>query len=233
MNNPWTEFQTKPKHNYLVLDADKLVVDKFNETATEKFRIHTEIMPAPFMGNVLEAQVLLLLLNPGFDEEEERKDYYNIYRHYWENEIQHKHSIPDLPLFCLEDSYINFSDYWQKKLNHLMQATSKEKVAQNISFVQFFPYHSKKYKNIPKKILSGYLESQEYNFDLVRKAIERKATIIILRGKKLWFGAVPSLENYENLCFTNSYLNTTLSKNNLTAFDEIAEKLNTPAASDL
>ena len=108
----------------------------------------------------------------------------------------------------------------------MIQATSKEKVAQNISLVQFFPYHTKKYKNIPKKIISGYLESQEYNFDLVRKAIERKATIIILRGKKLWFGAVPSLENYENLCFTNSYLNTTLSKNNLTAFDEIAEKLN-------
>ena len=74
MENPWTEFQNNPKQDYLILEADKLVVDKFNETANEKFRIHTEIMPAPFMGNVLEAQVLLLLLNPGFDEEEERKN---------------------------------------------------------------------------------------------------------------------------------------------------------------
>lgn len=108
MENPWTEFQNNPKKDYFILEADKLVVDKFNEAANEKFRIHTEIMPAPFMGNVLKAQVLLLLLNPGFDEEEERKNYYNLYRSYWENEIQHKHTIPNLPLFCLDDDYIHF-----------------------------------------------------------------------------------------------------------------------------
>ena len=226
MKNPWIEFQNNPKQDYLVLEADKSVVDMFNKTADEKFRIHTEIMPAPFMGNVLDAPILLLLLNPGFDEEEERKDYYNLYRHYWENEIQHKHSITDLPLFCLEDNYVNFSNYWHKKLNHLILATSKEKVAKSIAMVQLFPYHTKKYKTIPKKILTGHLKSQEYNFHLVQKAIERNATIIILRGRKLWYGAIPQLENYENLCFTNSYLNTILSKNNLTAFDKIVEKIN-------
>ena len=226
MKNPWTEFQSNPKQDYLVLEADKVVVDRFNEKAIEKFRIHTEIMPAPFMGNVFEAEVLLLLLNPGFDEEEEEKDYYNQYRHYWENEIQHIHSIPSLPLFCLEDSYIKFSNYWKKKLNYLIQATSKEKVAQNIALVQFFPYHTKKYNDVPKRIFSGYLESQKYNFDLVRKAIERKATIILLRGKRQWFEAVDGLEKYENLYFTNSPLNTTLTKKNLKSFDDIVEKLN-------
>ena len=226
MENPWTEFQNNPKQDYLILEADKLVVDKFNETANEKFRIHTEIMPAPFMGNVLEAQVLLLLLNPGYDEEEERKNYYNLYRHYWENEIQHKHSIPDLPLFCLEDSYINFSDYWQKRLNHLIKATSKEKVAKNVAIVQYFPYHSKKFKLIPKRILEDNLVSQKYNFYLIEKAIERNATIIILRGTKLWYKAVPLLEKYENKCFTNSRQNTTLTKINLTTFEDIVEKLN-------
>lgn len=226
MENPWTEFQNNPKQDYLILEADKLVVDKFNETANDKFRIHTEIMPAPFMGNVLEAPILLLLSNPGFDEEEERKDFYNHYRHYWENEIQHKHSIPDLPLFCLEENYIEYSDYWQKKLNYLIQATSKEKVAKNIAILQLFPYHSKKFKLIPKRISGGYLETQNYNYYLVKKAIERKATIIILRGKKLWYKAVPLLEEYENKCFTNSPQNTTLTKINLTTFDEIVEKIN-------
>lgn len=225
MINPWNEFQDNPKQDYLILEADKLVIDKFNDTTNETYRIHTEIMPAPFMGNVLNSPVLLLLLNPGFDEEEERMNYYNLYRHYWENEIQHKYSVPELPLFCLEDKYINFSNYWQKKLNHLISATSKEAVAKNISIAQFFPYHSKKYKSIPKKILSGYLESQKYNFYLVQKAIDRKATIIVLRGKKLWFEAIPSLKEYENICFTNSYLNTILSKNNLTEFDKIVEKI--------
>ena len=103
MKNPWSEFAESPKHDYYILDADKAIIDRFNEKENDTYRIHTEIMPAPFMGNVLEAPILLLLLNPGFDEEEERLNYYNDYRSYWENEIQHKESITDLPLFCLDD----------------------------------------------------------------------------------------------------------------------------------
>jgi len=225
MENPWIEFQNNTKQDYFVLDADKFVIDKFNETANEAFRIHTEIMPAPFMGNVFEAPVLLLLSNPGFDEEEERKNYYTRYRNFWKNEIQHQPSIPELPLFCLDDEYANYSDYWQNKLKYLIKATSKEKVAKNIAIFNFFPYHSKKYKNISKKISSDYLLSQKYNFYLLEKAIERKATIIILRGKKFWYKAIPELEKYKNVRFTNSYLNTTLSEKNLKAFDEIVQKI--------
>lgn len=226
MENPWLEFKTNPKRNYFVLDDDKAIVDEFNETSNETYRIHTEIMPAPFMGNVLESPIVLLLLNPGFDELEQQKGYYEEYRSYWENELQHTHSVPELPLFCLEDRYIQFSNYWEKKMSYLMQATSKEKVARNISLIQYFPYHSKKYKDIPKKISTDLLTSQKYNFYLVEKAIERKAAIIIMRSRRLWFGAVPELVEYKNLHFTNSYLNTTLSKNNLKAFDEVVEKIN-------
>lgn len=226
MKNPWTEFLDNSKQDYLILNDDRLVVDQFNEKAKEEHRIHTEIMPAPFMGNVLDSPVLLLLLNPGFDEEEERKDYYNHYRPYWEKEIQHEHSVPDLPLFCLEDKYTQFSDYWKRRLRFLIEATSKEKVAQNIALVQFFPYHTKKYKDISKRISSDYLTSQKYNFYLVEKAIKRDATIIMLRGKKQWFEAIPSLMNYKNVFFTNSNRNTYLSKGNMKNFDEIIKKIN-------
>ena len=184
MNNPWSEFLDNPKQDYLILNDDRIVVDCFNENAKEEYRIHTKIMPAPFMGNVLDSPVLLLLLNPGFDEEEERKGYYKLFRDYWEKEIQHEHPVPDLPLFCLEDKYTQFSDYWKRRLRFLIEATSKEKVAQNVALVQFFPYHTKKYKTIPKRISTDYLASQQYNFHLVEKAIEREATIIMLRGKK-------------------------------------------------
>jgi len=226
MENPWIEFMKNPQNECLILDEDKLVIEKFNETANDTFRIHTEIMPAPFMGNVFEAPVLLLLTNPGYDDEEARKDYYNNYRHYWENEIQHKPSIPDLPLFCLDDKYIEKSNYWYKKLIHLINATSKEKVAKSIAKIQFFPYTSRKFKNIPNKILPGYLKSQKYNFYLVQLAMERGATIIILRSKKLWYKAIPSLEYYENKCITKNPRNTVLSKGNLERFDEVVKIIN-------
>ena len=57
--------------------------------------------------------------------------------------------------------------------------------------------------------------------------MERKAIIIILRSRKLWFEAIPKLEKYENLYFTNSYLNTILSENNLSkTFPKIVNILN-------
>jgi hypothetical protein len=163
---------------------------------------------------------------PDMDEEEERKGYYKLFRDYWEKEIQHEHPVPDLPLFCLEDKYTQFSDYWKRRLRFLIEATSKEKVAQNVALVQFFPYHTKKYKTIPKRISTDYLASQQYNFHLVEKAIEREATIIMLRGKEQWCESVPLLTEYKNLSFTNSYLNTYLSKGNLKNFDEIVDKIN-------
>ena len=226
MENPWLEFVKNLDDNNLVLEQDREIIEKFNDSTNETYKVHTEIMPAPFMGNVLTSPIVLLTLNPGYDEKEEEKNYYNEYKLYWKNEIQHIHSVPELPLFCLEDKYVEYSDYWLKKFMSLISVSSKEKVAQNISIIQFFPYHTKKYKNIPKRLLKGYLESQDYNFELVKQAIERKAIIIILRSKKLWFEAIPDLDN-ERTRFTNSALNTIQSEKNLGGtFKEIVDILN-------
>lgn len=229
MKNPWLEFVTNLDDNNLVLKQDREIIEKFNNQTNETYKVHTDIMPAPFMGNVLESPIVLLTLNPGYDEKEDERNYYKDYKSYWINEIQHLHSVSELPLFCLDEKYIESSDYWLKKFMPLISFTSKEKVANNISIIQFFPYHTKKYKNIPKRLLDGNLESQNYNFQLVRQAIERKAIIIILRGRKYWFqsDAVPELEKYQNTHFTNSYLNTILSEKNLGGtFKEMVEILN-------
>lgn len=226
MENPWLEFVKNLDDNNLVLEQEQEIIEKFNNSTNETYKVHTEIMPAPFMGNVLTSPIVLLTLNPGYDEKEEEKNYYNEYKLYWKNEIQHIHSVSELPLFCLEDKYVEYSDYWLKKFMSLISVSSKEKVAQNISIIQFFPYHTKKYKNIPKRLLKGYLESQDYNFELVKQAIERKAIIIILRSKKLWFEAIPDLDN-ERTRFTNSALNTIQSEKNLGGtFKEIVDILN-------
>ena len=226
MENPWLEFVKNLDDNNLVLEQDREIIEKFNDSTNETYKVHTEIMPAPFMGNVLTSPIVLLTLNPGYDEKEEEKDYYNKYKSYWKNEIQHIHSVPELPLFCLEDKYVEYSDYWLKKFRPLISVSSKEKVAQNISIIQFFPYHTKKYKDIPKRLLKGYLGSQEYNFELVKQAIERKAIIVILRSKKLWFKAISDLDN-ERTRFTRSALNTIQSEKNLGGtLKEIVDILN-------
>lgn len=152
MKNPWLEFVTNFNDNNLVLEKDREIIEKFNKQTDETYKVHTEIMPAPFMGNVLESPIVLLTLNPGYDEEEDKRDYYKEYKSYWINEIQHLNSVSELPLFCLDEKYIKSSDYWLKKFTPLISVTSKEKVANNISIIQFFPYHTEKYKNIPKRL---------------------------------------------------------------------------------
>ena len=233
MKNPW---ENLPKlNNFYVLEEDAPFINQFNESLSqntkELFKIHTEIMPAPFMGDILNSKIVILTLNPGFDKTENKNGFYQEYKENWEKQIVHQFPDPKYPLFCFEKKYVTFSNYWQIKLNPLIQVSSVEKVAKNISIIQFFPYHSEKFRNIPKKISKDYLISQQYNFHLVRKAIERDAIIVIQRGERLWKEAIPELEkldNKKNIYKTNSYLNPIMSENNLPdAFEKIKHILNT------
>jgi hypothetical protein len=182
-------------------------------------------------GDVFNSPIVLLTLNLGWDPTEENVGFYKKYDPFWEQMIQHKFPIPELPLFCLDDEYQERSPYWANKLKPLISKTSKELVAKNVSVIQFFPYQSKKYKGLYKNLSEDKLKSQKYNFHLVKKAIERKAIIVVLLSKKLWFDAInelnPDSENhYRFVRFTNSALNPILSEKNLNgAFDEIVECL--------
>lgn len=233
MNNPWIEFANHINEKNLILKEEISAVDKFNEsTKNDLFKIHKEIMPAPFMGNVHTAPIVLLLLNPGYDREEEKNDFYNKYSNWWKQQIQNKKPQTDLALFCLDDEYVLSSPYWANKLKPLINIVGKEQVSKNVCMIQFFPYHTGKHKNISSKILKTegfdeYLLSQKYNFHLVKEAMKRDAIIIIMRSEKLWYSAVPELKDYQNKHKTKSYLNTILSENNLgEAYSHIIQKLN-------
>lgn len=236
ITNPWLklieEIDSSDFNKNYVLKEEQPIVDKFNnKLSNDVYKVHTEIMPAPFMGDVHNAPIVLLLLNPGYDKTEDADNYYSDYRDWWKNEIQHHPTKPDLPFFALHEEYSKSSNYWIRKLKPLIENSGREIVSKNICSIQYFPYHTEKYKNIYKNLLKeegfiDHLPSQKYNFDLVKKAMERNALIIITRSKKLWFNAIPELAEYENNHFTNSYQNITISKNNLPyAFDKILEKL--------
>lgn len=230
--NPWIEFCKSLDETNLILSEEKNAIEQFNKVTSEEFKIHTEIMPAPFMGDVHNASIVILMLNPRYDPKEEKRGFYSEYKHFWKNEIQHTASIPHLPLFCLDERYCEYSPYWSGKLKPIISAVGKDKVAKNISKIQFFPYHSKKYKPISKKLLKNegfekYLPSQEYNFQLVREAIYRNAIIVIPRAVKIWEKAIPELKNYQKKFSTNSYGNIILSEKNLgNGYSAIIENLN-------
>ena len=68
------------------------------------------------------------------------------------------------------------------------------------------------------------MESQEYSFELVRKSLERKVTVILMRGFKKWFNIMPDLISYQRLLFCRSVQNPTISPRNLSEYSTKIER---------
>ena len=66
--------------DHLVLTDELEAILEFNTKVNDKYKIHTNIMPAPFMGDVKNAPVVILALNPGFDQKEQERGFYNEYK---------------------------------------------------------------------------------------------------------------------------------------------------------
>ncbi len=236
MTNPWFELNSYNQGDYFIHPAESKIIDRFNNSLknehSELFKIHTEIFPAAFMGDVFNSKVVLLTLNPGFDENEEEKDFYGKYRDWFLKELTHSNRF-ECPLYCLDEEYAEYSDYWKKRLRILEEYFGKEVLGKKLSKIQFFPYVSKKFKSVPHKFIENefgagkkYLPTQEYNFHLVREAIKRDAVIIITRSKNLWLNAVTELQGYPNLLYTKNARQPYITENNMIGgYDKIIAAL--------
>lgn len=203
--NPWKELTEKIEQNFFQLidenslDADKIVIENFNEKQTDIFKLRTSMMPAHFTGNILKSKILLLATNPGYVE----KEVENFYR----NPKFIKERIMDLTFssdsfISKDEEQIQESPYWNQKLRWLIEEVGFDNVSKNISLMQFNPYHSIKFREVAKKYFkntnsTNYLKSQNYGFQLLKYCINKDKLIVVLRSKKAWFKAVPELIEYE------------------------------------
>jgi hypothetical protein len=185
--NPTNPWKNLASDAPFVVPADKVQVERFNGlNPDDAYRLRTHLPPLPFMGRP-NAPVVLLGLNPGY------------------------------AFFFLDPHYNGDAgqQWWHKRLSHLRKASkhagafSDEHLAKELLCIQYFPYRSKSYKSMQR------LDSQQYGFDLVQAAMDRKALIILLRSRTLWIKAVPNLENYEHLIQLSNPLNPVLSPGQL------------------
>ena len=190
--NPWVDII---KSSNKIFSEDLEYINKFNEKfKNTDFEVKIDLYPEPYIGSP-QASIILLNLNPGFSVPD-----YNFYRNEyafnaWMKNISHQ---PQQYLFYLIDPQLKKLEcgysWWTKKLKEPIDKWGIEKVATNFCCIEYFPNDLLKYKQM--KII---LESQKYNFYLVGKTIQKNAIIILMRSKKLWFEAVPSLMEYKNL----------------------------------
>lgn len=185
------------------------------------FNLRLDTLPDQIIGGLDNAEVVFLLLNPGFDETDitvnmAMPDFV---------EANQRNSIDPYtsPFYYFEGGLEETGGYkwWSKILKPLFKAGVTESILRDkIMAIEYFPYHSKNYKDLP------IVPSQQFAFDLVSEAIKRQKTIVIMRSPKLWLAAVPDLELYPYMTL-NSWLNIMVSPKNLgeANFSTILSKL--------
>ena len=100
--------------------------------------------------------------------------------------------------------------WWRRKLKELLGEFPEDKVAEALLCVEYFPYHSRSFKP-----LAQHLPSQEYGFDLVRRAVARGAVVVAMRARQKWCAAVPELDEPGRLLTLRSPQNVAVSQGNL------------------
>lgn len=214
VNNPWFGLPNGPPY---VLPADMPYVEEFNKTARPQFAIDVRLLPEPFFGP-FDAPVLVLLQNPGIGEEDlrhhGRADFASALRKSLttRNERTHFH-LTDL-------TNGPGRSWWLRQCKELIAEVGLANVASGLLTLEFSPYHSSRFGHARVR-----LPSQEFNFQLLRTAIRRRAVVIGVRGLKEWVGAVPELGTYGRLLRTNSARTAALSMRNLPAYRTVAAAL--------
>jgi hypothetical protein len=207
MRNPWLNLPSKAP---FVLPEDESFIKLFNDRCHKSEEaIMLDQLPSPYIGDP-NAPVVLLNLNPGYDNKESNSPLFaKIAR------SNFSHAFFDYPFYPLDPKLQGTPsgyDWWTKKLNPLMRAAGLDNLqtSKRLFCVEYFPYHSTRYGYTGKTP-----PSQKYGSRLVESALSRGASVIIMRGKKAWLEAVPSLADHAKQVFTlHSSQNVIFSENN-------------------
>lgn len=183
------------KEDERVYPGDETFIHQFNEKNAPAYRYVVGVPPMPFSGNLLDAKVVVLTLNPGYVEE------------------VNKDRCLDMPardkeqLMCLmrnallfgndgiyddyECSRIQGDRYWEKSFAELaMEAYGRPSteaghpIYHDIAFLQLVGYHSEKFKDsagirhIPSMLFTNLLVKY--------LATKTDKTFLILRSERRW-----------------------------------------------
>ncbi len=214
--NPWTDL---PNEQPWVLPGDRVIINKFNESKHERFRVDPSLLPEPFIGRH-DAPVVLLGLNPGWDANDKLLHANPEFIRLWQDNIQQKPNA--FPFYYLSPNIAapGFT-WWKKKIRWLIEDAGPKLITQSLLCVEYFPYHSHKYhQGMP------LIPSQAYSFELVRSAIKRRAIVVVMRSKRIWFEAVPELVSHSRCYCLRNPQNVAVSPGNCPAgFDAIVQAI--------
>jgi hypothetical protein len=169
------------------------------------------LQPEPFFGPH-EAPVVVLLLNPGLGEDDARHHQRDDFTRALRAHVQSERGAPHFHL--LDPTHGPGHRWWLRQVGPVLKASggSVEQLAARLLCIEFFPYHSRSFGHAHLR-----LPSQRFGFALLRRAVQRGALVLCMRGYRHWCGAVPELANYSGLLRPRSARSASLSAGNLGA----------------
>jgi hypothetical protein len=198
----------------------QMIEDHNKAMHSDSHQLKLDVLPEPYIGNP-DAPVYLLNLNPGYSSKDvewhNRADFGGAIR------ANLTHEKTAYPFYFMDPKFAEAegSKWWLKKLGPLIKANGLQQVAKAIFCIEYVGYHSFKYHRISPKITGGYLPTQQYAASMVRDAMAKEKTIILMRSRAQWFWLVPELEKYGKLLRLKNPQNPYVSPNNLEEFDHV------------
>lgn len=228
--NPWNDILTTTNGNRKVIVARDdweiiqtiLKTEKNNKTA-----LHLNFYPQQFVGDIKNADVIILAKNPGYSDEYEKL--YNNNKDYQQTCLDSL-QLKKVGFHAFELDEGDKLGYAAKKFKFWFKDAGMDEqfktgkdyknhvdwFTKHIALAEFFPYHSTDYD---KKITTlvekkGYLPTQQFLFNLIKERIADKSkppvTILIARGYAEWTNAIPELKTYEKCYRSGNPRNATI-----------------------
>ncbi|MXZ03911.1 MAG: hypothetical protein F4Y88_09700 [Chloroflexi bacterium] len=159
--------------------------------------IHFSLLPQPFNGDLLNAEVYVLTLNPGFACSDYDANYRNPrYRQALLDNIRQDQPKDVLPFYFLDPKFDCHGGYgyWFCKLRETITRISectgmtfgdaRNKLGRKLAVIEIFPYHSKRASglgSLPRQLPSSKLAKQFVKCHVLKKVERCEAIVIGLR----------------------------------------------------
>jgi hypothetical protein len=166
----------------------------------KKNRIHVGLLPIPYIGNLDNATIFVLMMNPGFSPGDYFAEQSADYREAYIKNIYQENAGDEYPFMFLNPNYSwsPGSTYWEPKLRSIAEDISQKKsidyrnalrlLAKQIVCLELIPYHAQEF-NIGSLIddLPSAIAVLKYVHEvLVPKAQKDMITIVVTRRVKDW-----------------------------------------------
>ena len=216
--SPWLGLaQLGPRY---VLASDEEFVRRHNSDAHPKYRIQTNSLPEPFIGNPNSAKLVLLSLNPGHDASVETD---HARREIRDAILDNLHqNYGEYPFYAFNPAFGKSAEFeqtgvakwWRKHTHRLQEATGlgDAPFAKKLFVIEWFPYPSERWFYSAEKFeraRTPLCPSQTYSFQLAVSFLGDPAVILLgMRSKDYWvavdkrFECVPFLNSHQNTCIT-------------------------------